>query len=465
MRTESSTHVQRQAIPQDRSFLHDKEEATTANNNITGTRSLIFRQSPATKTSEQRLSVDFQLQLRQQEQFSETTPGNNLLASSSPLGTFSIPGIRPSLSCPTSVFDSPLLPRSTSANQQHIMTCPSNDTTATAASTNRFDAVDVSAIEYCSEEDVTPSDDDAGDEIQCSDVTIPMRNLSDAFELLVAGGEEVMSKKQLQCPEQAVRGALSSTCDVTFEDKSTTTASTCSTSTKPSPTSVLGFETNDSLPLQSEKKGEAFQLENGITVLRMSLPHFQLHEDLRGEMSQGLIDRVSFYSIVRDVNKEAADAAMTDPKGLLYNYEAIHLGRRVMSNNDKTSGKDVVRAKDGKVHAHPILSKENNNILVLASIDEGVESMTPAMGPALLDEEWWLLSAMASRSPEEVALNHASALPSTFSEALGEKDGSAADSMSSSSKTQLWKPGRSWWEAKSGKNPWVEPDVHNNRWR
>ena len=34
-----------------------------------------------------------------------------------------------------------------------------------------------------------------------------------------------------------------------------------------------------------------------------------------------------------------------------------------------------------------------------------------------------------------------------------------------SMRTQLWKPSRSWWEAKSGKNPWIEPASHNRRWR
>lgn len=78
----------------------------------------------------------------------------------------------------------------------------------------------------------------------------------------------------------------------------------------------------------------------------------------------------------------------------------------------------------------------------------------------LLDEEWFLLSAIASREQWEVEANGEALLP-TFAEAMGEtKEESAAGS-----RTQLWKPGRSWWEAKSGKNPWVEPVVHNNRWR
>jgi hypothetical protein len=38
-------------------------------------------------------------------------------------------------------------------------------------------------------------------------------------------------------------------------------------------------------------------------------------------------------------------------------------------------------------------------------------------------------------------------------------------SVVSAMRTQLWKPSRSWWEAKSGKNPWIEPSLHNKRWR
>lgn len=443
--TESSTQVNRQVVPQDRSYLLDNEEETTTNRTSdAATKSLIFRRSPTTKTT-----VDQPL-LQQQQ--GEATPVN-YLASSPPLGSFStIPDIRPSLSCPTSVFDSPLLPIGASINQQRqqqqIMPCQSNDTAA-----EKLKAVDVSAIEYCEEEDDATPLEVGGEETQSAAVANPMRNLSDAFELLVSSEDDTSKKQHLS--KQSVQETFkssSSTCDVTFEDnlKSTAGKSTGSTSTKPSPTSVLGFDTVDASSPPATKNGEVLQLDNGITVLRMSLPHFQLHEDLSGELHQGLIDRVSFYSIVRDINKEAADAAMSDPRGKLYNDEAL------MSNN--------VNAKNGKVHSHPIRSKEGENILVLACKNDGEESQKPSMGAALLDEEWWLLSAMASRSPEEVALNHASALPPTFSEALGEKDSSTGDS-TSSSKTQLWKPGRSWWEAKSGKNPWVEPVVHNNRWR
>ena len=286
------------------------------------------------------------------------------------------------------------------------------------------------------------------------------------------------------------------------------------------------------------------------------MPHFQLHDALRGNLRQGLIDRVSFYSIVRDINKEALDAALTDPKGGMYNDGTVHgkmmpprqmnqqngmmiIGedgqgdnagdtgvvatdgslKRVddaaapatatVRNDTKakhpsppataTTGTHQVIAEDGKIHLHPNPQEERESLLVMACLHDeqqhassGVEESdrccptsstasnnapskpaTPSLGAALLDEEWWLMSAIASRTPEEIALNQSTQLLTTFYEAMGEKESSSsasateanAASASSSSRTQLWKPGRSWWEAKSGKNPWVEPVVHNNRWR
>jgi hypothetical protein len=75
------------------------------------------------------------------------------------------------------------------------------------------------------------------------------------------------------------------------------------------------------------------------------------------------------------------------------------------------------------------------------------------------------MAAIASRTPDEVMINQSTNLLPTFHEAIGEKDIVLETIAGGTSKTQLWKPGRSWWEAKSGKNPWVEPVVHNNRWR
>jgi hypothetical protein len=92
-------------------------------------------------------------------------------------------------------------------------------------------------------------------------------------------------------------------------------------------------------------------------------------------------------------------------------------------------------------------------------------------GGALIDEEHWVLSAMKSRTMEEILARSKYVLPTTFAQAMGEQDDSNTAASSnplsalSSSRTQLWKPSRSWWEAKSGKNPWIEPQSHNKRWR
>jgi len=83
---------------------------------------------------------------------------------------------------------------------------------------------------------------------------------------------------------------------------------------------------------------------------------------------------------------------------------------------------------------------------------------------ALVDEEQWLLDAINSRSSEET--RSIKACPPTFLQAMGERDyENRLTSLSNGSRTQLWKPSRSWWEAKSGKNPWIEPKCHNKRWR
>jgi hypothetical protein len=152
-------------------------------------------------------------------------------------------------------------------------------------------------------------------------------------------------------------------------------------------------------------------------------------------------------------------------------------------------GRQQVIAEDGKIHVHPNPREERNSVLVMACLSEeknpnepsyaddlpesecsaaGDPSKTssPSLGAALLDEEWWIMSAIASRTTDEVLINQSTKLLPTFHEAIGEKDCVASETTAGgTSRTQLWKPGRSWWEAKSGKNPWVEPVVHNNRWR
>ena len=98
---------------------------------------------------------------------------------------------------------------------------------------------------------------------------------------------------------------------------------------------------------------------------------------------------------------------------------------------DTATGTHQVIAEDGKIHLHPNPQEERESLLVMACLHDeqqhtssGVEESdrccptsstasnnapskpaTPSLGAALLDEEWWLMSAIASRTPEEIALN------------------------------------------------------------
>ncbi len=373
---------------------------------------------------------------------------------------------------------------------------------------DRLASMDVSAIECeCDEDspfrDATATDLDGGHRRSLGDLLGtagdamettgsasgggPRRKLSDAFDLLVVEGGGGGGG----LPEQHVEA-----------DKGDSTVS----SFKPSPTSVSVFDgettsgTLSSDPASRSSASTTLQLENGLTVACISMPHFHLHESLRGTLSQGLVDRVSFYSVVRDINKEALDAAMIDPRGGVYNDGTVHgnetCGSSSASGADDNpvkltliDGRNQVIAEDGKIHVHPNPKEERSSVLVMACLLEetnpnepnhaddlpasicptsGNPSTTssPSLGAALLDEEWWLMSAVASRTPDEVLINRSTKLLPTFHEAIGEKDSVVPETAAGgTSRTQLWKPGRSWWEAKSGKNPWVEPVVHNNRWR
>lgn len=73
------------------------------------------------------------------------------------------------------------------------------------------------------------------------------------------------------------------------------------------------------------------------------------------------------------------------------------------------------------------------------------------------------ISNMAAQDPSGgsavVLLDAQAWLWSQFAEAT------TTHALPAETRTSLWKPGRSWWEAKSGKNPWMEPALHNQRWR
>lgn len=174
------------------------------------------------------------------------------------------------------------------------------------------------------------------------------------------------------------------------------------------PSAVEEPEKNAPLVLAAQKHQSDFS--NSPTVL----PNFVLHPTLSQKLAQPQLNRTSFYGgVIHDMNKEATE----------------------MASNDSS---DFERKLTSKM--------------------------------ALIDEEVWLLGVIAARSEEETC-GVAKKCPASFAEAIGEVESgpyySSANPLNSlnSSRTQLWKPSRSWWEARSGKNPWIEPRSHNKRWR
>lgn len=161
---------------------------------------------------------------------------------------------------------------------------------------------------------------------------------------------------------------------------------------------------------------------------------FCLHPELKRQLSDALVNRVSFYTVIHDINKEATSMAANDDSGYNRNPEDMH-----------EEYDPLVVAINGPP---PEAFVSNNSMMQIA----------------LIDEERWLLDAIDSRTNEGTrSINDC---PATFPEAMGERDyENPLASISNGSRTQLWKPSRSWWEAKSGKNPWIEPKSHNKRWR
>lgn len=163
-----------------------------------------------------------------------------------------------------------------------------------------------------------------------------------------------------------------------------------------------------------------------LTVVE-SWPGLDLHPILQRELSQALVDRVSFYAIIHDINKECTTMAANDP----------------------------VQTKSPTPIQSPAL------VAAVKGLSTEESPLDNVAKSACIDEEEWLLSTISTRSSQEVR-----SCPETFSQAMGEKEyENPVSSLSGGSRTQLWKPSRSWWEAKSGKNPWIEPASHNKRWR
>lgn len=227
-----------------------------------------------------------------------------------------------------------------------------------------------------------------------------------------------------------------------------------------------------------------------ITVLGEAIP-FSLHPVLALDLPAPTVNRVSFYCIIHDINKESSDMASHDPS-------SADAGRRRRSSslscNSAAGSVSTISVASSNVGEHPVNEEFSPLIMAVNGSPSGVpltqtmsklstattaaSSTLSASSSAIIDEEKWLLRAISSRSVSEVE-NTRGSCP-TFAQAIGEQDSVAADDNSSAgvsrqapnpmtdlsqSRTQLWKPSRSWWEAKSGKNPWIEPNSHNKRWR
>jgi len=230
-----------------------------------------------------------------------------------------------------------------------------------------------------------------------------------------------------------------------------------------------------------------------ITVLGETIP-FSLHPVLTLDLPAPTVNRVSFYSIIHDINKESSDMSGNDPVG--------DTGLRSRSPSISGSGASVSTLSVASSNAGDPPAHEEFSPLVIAvngappgpplaptvsklstattAASSALTTCTTCTNPsALIDEEKWLLRAIASRSESEVEFAGGSC--PTFAQAIGEQDSITTDDNSSTGggsqqapnpindlskgRTQLWKPSRSWWEAKSGKNPWIEPNSHNKRWR
>lgn len=290
----------------------------------------------------------------------------------------------------------------------------------------------------------------------------PRRNLTQAFEALcVEEGTDSSSS--------SADGGESSTASDDLEQKTSILSppnTKSGESESVSPTGVADFS-SEGMNCQKAQQQPATEstipednLRNASTSTKPAassqLPHLEMHPDLKRELSQALVNRVSFYGIIHDINKEAASMAAADP---LMSPPAAN------SNGNKSGSMQQVS-----------IEKDEHSILV-----QNVTGVAPntvasdATTVAIIDEEQWLLSTIATRSaaqeknPAQNSNPHTATAecPPTFLQAMGEKEyeNQMNTNNLSSSRTQLWKPSRSWWEAKSGKNPWMEPACHNKRWR
>ncbi|VEU37345.1 unnamed protein product [Pseudo-nitzschia multistriata] len=265
-------------------------------------------------------------------------------------------------------------------------------------------------------------------------VPIPRRNLTEAFEELYIKPSKSWANSVTDSPnlknlsglvgKSNTSGSSNIISPTGVAELETAASSASMGTTLSSPTSTSNLIT----PIKSDPT------EKDEAIVEKKTFQFRLHPQLQRDMSDALVRRVCFYSIIHDINKEATTMASNDDSGYNRNPDEI---------DEKFD--PLVMAVHGRSRSEFTGSSSIINV-------------------ALIDEEEWLLEAINSRNPDEA--RSVNACPPTFLQAIGERDyENPLTSLSSGSRTQLWKPSRSWWEAKSGKNPWIEPNSHNKRWR
>jgi len=313
--------------------------------------------------------------------------------------------------------------------------------------------------------------DNSQNEVDTSIQTVILRrNLTDAFEEIYAGDEKPKSKTAQTPAAKEIDSVLSQkgkhSVSPTGVDEISVIAS------PPASTEQLlsqqNGETNDDTPrCRPSAKGESGNADNMLKSTGngggnasapsdkaedFKMPDFNLHAELRRELSQPLVNRVSFYGIIHDINKEASGMSANDNSNFHKNEE------------DKTESTEPQNEEFS-----PIVIAVNGNPMLDGSAQRSRKCSSSVANAAIIDEEVWLLTAIDARTETEISGRNVYACPPSFAYAIGERDTEDERSQNtnslSSSRTQLWKPSRSWWEAKSGKNPWIEPKSHNKRWR
>lgn len=249
---------------------------------------------------------------------------------------------------------------------------------------------------------------------------IPRRNLTEAFEeLYIKPTGSMVRESETPLVKQS-----------SMKEETSTMVGT----NMISPTGVAELDLGASTARVGQKTMMSLNGKHEVVGKLTDKLGFHLHPSLQRDLTDALVQRVSFYAIIHDINKEAASMAANDDSGF------------------NRSADDINEEYDPIVVAVQGYPKNQIN---------GTSSMVDV---ALIDEENWLLETIDARSMEET--KSVKACPPTFPQAMGERDyENPLTSLSNHSRTQLWKPSRSWWEAKSGKNPWIEPKSHNKRWR